>query len=347
MMEYHRAAELMLQGLGRRLGKEEARTAEGRAAALLAAVEGSVKAVEPPGIEAVLSLLRLWTGGGGASLSAPLLQVRWGRWVEPPPAPGSAEEATAVAGAGAHSPYDAVCKRLTERLLAAGKWDDAARFLLWGAWRYRGGSPPAAVEAEEAALAARLESAGAPPALRLKAALSSPCAAVRGAATASLAGHPLFDAATLAGDGLLLALAAAALLPPQERAAAAEPDHPWPLLYSPAWAVLAGAVLLHASSARRRAAPPTPLPASVAFVAARLVTGRAHLQAAALVAEARGLHPALRTAEGALSLLWSTLCGGWSAAGGGDDEEGEEETTAIWDRLRARARGVLEADETE
>lgn len=330
MMEYHRAAELMLQGLGRRLGKEEARTAEGRAAALLAAVEGA-KAVEPPGIEAVLGLLRLWTGGAASGL-----QVRWGRWVEPP-APGTEE------AAGAPSPYDAVGKRLAERLLAAGKWDDAARFLLWGPWRYR--RSPQVVEAEEAALAASLESAGAPPALRLKAALSSPCAAVRDAAAAALPSHPLFDVATLAGDGLLLALAAAALLPPQERATAGNPDHPWPLLYSPAWPVLADAVLLHA---RRRAPPPSGppsshLPASVAFVAARLVMGRAHLQAAALVAEARGLHPALRTAEGALSLLWATLCGAWDAGAGGE----EDEATAVWDRLRARARAVLEADETE
>ena len=61
------------------------------------------------------------------------------------------------------------------------------------------------------------------------------------------------------------------------------------------------------------------------------------------VAEARGLHPALRTAEGALSLLWATLCGAWDAGAGGE----EDEATAVWDRLRARARAVLEADETE
>ena len=78
------------------------------------------------------------------------------------------------------------------------------------------------------------------------------------------------------------------------------------------------------------------------------MAGRAHLQAAALVAEARGLHPALRTAEGALSLLWATLSSGWEATVGSERPEGgENEAIAVWDGLRARARAVLEADETD
>lgn len=327
MVEYHRAAELMLQGLGRRLGKAEAKTADGRVVALLAAIEGP-KAVEPPGLEAVLGLLRLWSGGGAASRG---LQVCWARWVEPAH-PGD--------GPAGSSPFDAVYKRLTERLLEAGKWSDAAAFLLWSPWRYRLGEED--LEAQEAALAARLESGGAPPALRLTAALSSPCVAVRHTATASLPDDALFDPATLAGDDLLLGLATAALLPPQESAPLGA-DHPWSLLYSPAWRVLADALLL-----RARRAPAAPLPASVPFAAARLVAGRAHLQAAALVAEARGLHPALRTAEGALSLLWATLCSGWEAAVGSERPKGgENEAIAVWDGLRARARAVLEADETD
>ena len=243
-------------------------------------------------------------------------------------------------------------RRLAERLLEAGKWEEATPLLLWGPWRYRGGATAAGIGEREAALAAKLEDAAAPDALRLKLALSSPAwESVRRPAIQGLPAHPLFHPRALAADDALLALAAAALLPPPGSAAAPD-DHPWPLLYSPAWRVLADALLL-----RARRLPPPPLPASVSFAAARLVAGQAHLQAAALVAEARGLHPSLRTAEGALSLLWATLCAPWprsqqevpGTGAQGEEKAGEveSESARLWDGVRAQARAVLEADETE
>lgn len=165
---------------------------------------------------------------------------------------------------------------------------------------------------------------------------------MRGISTASF--PRTLSPPTLASDEILLALITAALFPPPPTA-----QDPLPFLISPAWRVLADALLLAPS--HPKASHPLPLPASVAFVAARLVVGRAHLQAGALLAEARQLHAALRTVEGVMSLLWTTLCARTYYHGEEDEDEDEVEQEGreekLWVRVRDAAKLVLEADETD
>jgi hypothetical protein len=373
MVEYHRAAEMMWEGMGRKLSREEAGTVGGRVQALLNAVEGS-KGLEKVGAETALALVRLW-GGGVPSGSGPLgLIVDWSRWV-------LGEEggvAAGAAGAVATAPeYDVVYRRLTERALEAKKWNGAASLLLWSPWRYRvSGTGAMSVEEEEEALVTKLDTLSAPLGLRLKVTLSSPHAALRAEAIAGLpallgggggtgagaeggqgslmrgtstASSPrTLSPPILASDEILLALITAALFPPPPTA-----QDPLPFLISPAWRVLADALLLLPS--HPKASHPPPLPASVAFVAARLVVGQAHLQAGALLAEARQLHPALRTVEGVMSLLWTTLCARTYYHGEEDEDEGEVgigigeggREERLWMRVRDAAKVVLEADETD
>jgi len=367
MVEYHRAAEMMWEGLGRKLSREEADPVGGRVQALLNAVEGS-KGLEKVGAETALALVRMW-GGGLPAGSGPLgLNVDWSRWVV-----GEEEVGGGAAAAAAFSApeYDVIYRRLTERALEAKKWNGAASLLLWSPWRYRVSATGAmSKEEEEEALVAKLDNLGAPLGLRLKVTLSSPHAALRAEAIAGLpaflggggggggaaaAGSPMrgtsstaFSARTLsppilASDEILLALITAALFQPPPA------QGPLPFLISPAWRVLADALLLLPS--HPKASHPLPLPASVAFVAARLVVGRAHLQAGALLAEARQLHPALRTVEGVLSLLWTTLCARTYYHGEEDEDEdelGQEgREDKLWVRVRDAAKVVLEADETD
>lgn len=358
-VEYHRAAEMLWEGLGRKLSRAEASTVEGRVQALLEAVEGP-KGLEKTGAETALALVRLW--GGDKAGNGPLgLVVDWSRWVVGEPL--QTEEATTTA-----PEYDAVYRRLTERALEAGKWNGAASLLLWSPWRFRATRN---VSEEEPALAEKLESLKAPLGLRYKVSLSSPHVPLRQEAMATLpallgntptgstgdtggatspplilarglsASSPrILSAPILAADETLLALITAALFPPNSH------DDPLPFVISPAWRVLADALLL--LPAHPKASQPPPLPATVAFVAARLVVGQAHLQAGALLAEARQLHPSLRTVEGVLSLLWATLCARTHHANSDEEEElVDQPEDPLWVRVREAAKAVLEADETD
>ena len=81
------------------------------------------------------------------------------------------------------------------------------------------------------------------------------------------------------------------------------------------------------------------------------MAGRAHLQAGALLAEARQLHPTLRTVEGVMSVLWTTLCS-QTYYHGKNDEEGDEgqqgrREEKLWLHVRDAAKVVLEADEKD
>eukprot|EP00624_Nannochloropsis_granulata_P006402 evm.model.NODE_4763_length_15183_cov_19.773298.3 len=367
MLEYHRAAEMMWEGLGRNLSREEARTLEGRIQALLNAVEGG-KALEKTGAETALALVRMWGGGvlaGGGPLG---LNIDWSRWVV-------GEEEEGVESAAASAPeYDVIYRRLTERALEAKKWNGAASLLLWSPWRYRVRTTGTmSEEEEEEALVAKLDNFGAPLGLRLKVMLSSPHAPLRAEAIAALPallggggggegggegaagrGSPMrgtsiailprtLSPPILASDEILLALITAALFPPTPA------QDPMPFLVSPAWRVLADALLLLPS--HPKASHPLPLPASVAFVAARLVAGKAHLHAGALLAEARQLHPALRTVEGVMSVLWTTLSSRTYYHGEENEDKNEGQQgrreEKLWLHVRDAAKVVLEADETD
>ncbi|GAB5031513.1 deubiquitinating enzyme [Nannochloropsis oceanica] len=366
MLEYHRAAEMMWEGLGRKLSREEASTVEGRVQALLNALEGD-KALEKTGAETALALVRMWGGGilaGGGPLG---LNIDWSRWVV-----GEEEEGKGAAATSAPE-YDVIYRRLTERALEGRKWNGAASLLLWSPWRYRVRTTGTLnKEEEEEALVAKLDILGAPFGLKLKVMLSSPHASLRAEAVAALpallggdggsgeeggdgaAGRAVhctsivtlprtFSPPILASDEILLALITAAFFPPPPA------QDPLPFLVSPAWRVLADALLLLPS--HPKASQPLPLPASVAFVAARLVAGRAYLQAGALLAEDRQLHPALRTVEGVMSVLWTTLFSRTYYYGeqAEDEDEGQQgrRDEKLWLHVRDAAKVVLEADETD
>lgn len=378
MVLYHRAAEMMWEGLGRKLSRREAETVDGRVQALLAAMEGP-KGLEKAGAETALALVRLWSGSV-AKGSGPLgLAVDWSRWVLETREDGDADKTLPGEEAACDCEttlpeYDVIYRRLTERALDAHKWNGASSLLLWSPWRYRGGDGG---DREEEELAAKLGDLQAPLALRLKVALSSPHAALRAEAVAGLPAllgdkatnseeeatggvppvsgsvhatpRPCLSSRVLVADETLLALIVCALFPPRPV------KDPLTFLFSSAWRVVADALLFLPHSPKASRVPP--LPASVAFVAARLVIGRAHLHAGALVADAQKLHPALRTVEGVLSLLWTTLCSGTyhirGETGGTLSDKGHERDQLrqsdikLWSQVREAAKKVLEQDETD
>ena len=79
--------------------------------------------------------------------------------------------------------------------------------------------------------------------------------------------HGILSSVNFASDDTLLSLTMASLLP-----VGVDPS---PLVTSWTWRVLVEALLSRAAAS---SLPPPPFPASISFVAARLVAGRAHLQ---------------------------------------------------------------------
>jgi len=85
---------------------------------------------------------------------------------------------------------------------------------------------------------------------------------------------------------------------------------------------------------------PPPVPCSLRFLACVLVSLCMYPYAASLVAEGVGVHPALRTLDGCLSLLW------WYISRENENPEGIPEDEWLgWSQVRSMTLARLEADE--